>query len=101
MVMTRDTYAKELIRVAEAAFIKNETSVCPHQDCEEHLSVVKQNTFSTRSLFCPVHGRIFQEQELHPYGELDWDHVEVDPDEYEDSNMEDGSNEDFEDEYPL
>ncbi|HUV05023.1 MAG TPA: hypothetical protein VMX94_07940 [Armatimonadota bacterium] len=71
--MTRDTYAKELIRAAEAAFRRNETPQCPHQDCGERLSVVRQSTFSTRSLFCPVHGHIFQEQEETPFGKLDWE----------------------------
>ena len=73
MSMTRDTYAKEVIRAAEAAFHRNEATTCPHHDCEEVLSVIRQNTFSTRSLFCPVHGHIFQEQETDKHNRLDWD----------------------------
>jgi hypothetical protein len=71
--MTRDTYAKEVIKAAEAAFKRNETAVCPHEDCSEFLSVVRQDMFSTRSLFCPVHGHIFQEQETERFNKLDWD----------------------------
>lgn len=71
--MTRDTYAKELIKAAEAAFYRNETPVCPHEGCYEHLSVVRQSMFTTRSLCCPVHGRVFQEQEANPFGRLDWE----------------------------
>lgn len=73
MSMTRDTYAKEVIKAAEAAFRRNETAVCPHEDCQEFLSVVRQDMFSTRSLFCPVHGHIFQEQEVERFNKLDWD----------------------------
>lgn len=73
MSMTRDAYAKEVIRVAEAAFLRNEDVICPHEDCEERLSVVQQSTYSTRSLFCPVHGHIFQEQTIEPFSRLDWD----------------------------
>ena len=73
MTMTRDSYAKEVIRAAEAAFYRNETPVCPHENCTEQLSVVRQSTFSTRSLFCPVHGHIFQEQKFEPYNKLDWE----------------------------
>ena len=71
--MTRDTYAKELIKAAEAAFRRNETPQCPHEDCDQLLSVVRQSMFSTRSLFCPVHGHIFQEQEQNQFGKLDWE----------------------------
>jgi hypothetical protein len=71
--MTRDTYAKQVMRVAEAAFYRNEAVLCPHEDCNERLNVVRQNTFSTRSLFCPIHGHIFKEQEAAPYGKLDWE----------------------------
>jgi len=71
--MTRDTYAKEVIKAAEAAFRRNETPLCPHEDCDQLLSVVRQSTFSRRSLFCPVHGHIFQEQEGSPFGKLDWE----------------------------
>jgi len=71
--MTRDAYAKEVIRAAEAAFQRNETAICPHEDCDERLGVVRQNTLSTRSLFCPVHGHIFQEQTSEPFGKLDWE----------------------------
>ena len=71
--MTRDTYAKEVKRVAEAALYRNESACCPHQDCGEHLNVVRQTMLSTRSLFCPVHGLIFQEQETEPFSKLDWE----------------------------
>ncbi|MHB0912014.1 MAG: hypothetical protein ACYC2Y_01035 [Armatimonadota bacterium] len=73
MSMTRDTYAREVIKAAEAVFHRNEGAVCPHEDCGETLSVVRQNMFSTRSLFCPTHGHIFQEQKLHQFSKLDWD----------------------------
>jgi hypothetical protein len=73
MSMTRDAYAKELIKAAEAVFRRNEAATCPHEDCDEHLSAVRQNTFSTRSLFCPVHGHLFQEQVAEPFSKLDWD----------------------------
>ena len=71
--MTRDTYAKEVKRVAEAALYRNESACCPHQDCGERLNVVRQTMLSTRSLFCPVHGLIFQEQETEPFSKLDWE----------------------------
>lgn len=71
--MNRDAYAKEVINAAETAFRRNETASCPHESCDERLSVVRQNTFSTRSLFCPVHGWIFQEQEAELFGKLEWD----------------------------
>lgn len=73
MSMTRDTYAKEVIRAAETAFRRNEVAVCPHENCNQLLSVVRQSTFSTRSLFCPVHGHVFQEQETERFNQLDWD----------------------------
>jgi hypothetical protein len=73
MSMTRDTYAKEVIKAAESAFRRNEKTVCPHEDCDEVLGIMRQNVFSTRSLFCPVHGHIFQEQEAERYNKLDWD----------------------------
>ena len=73
MGMTRDSYAKEVMKVAEAALRRNEAVLCPHEDCGERLDVVKQNTFSTRALLCPIHGQIFKEQELPPYGKLDWE----------------------------
>ena len=73
MSMTRDTYAKEVIRAAEAAFRRNEVAICPHEGCDQLLTVVRQSTFSTRSLFCPVHGHVFQEQATEHFGKLDWD----------------------------
>lgn len=73
MSMTRDSYAKEVIRIAEAAFRRDEKVTCPHENCDERLGIVRQHTFSTRSLFCPVHGHIFQEQETEPYSKLDWE----------------------------
>jgi hypothetical protein len=73
MSMTRDAYAKQVIRVAEAAFKRNEVVFCPHEGCNEHLSVVRQSVYSTRSLFCPVHGHIFKEQQPEPFSKLDWD----------------------------
>jgi hypothetical protein len=71
--MTRDAYAKAVLQAAEAAFRRNEIPLCPHENCNERLSIVKQRTFSTRSLFCPVHGHIYQEQEEYPFGKLDWE----------------------------
>lgn len=71
--MTRDTYAKEVIKAAEAAFYRDETPMCPHEGCGERLTIVRQSMFSTRSLYCPVHGHIFQEQERNPFGSLDWE----------------------------
>lgn len=79
MSMTRDTYAKEVIKVAEAVFKREEIAHCPHEDCNERLSVIRQNTFSTRSLFCPVHGHIFQEQEGQLLRKLDWEAAEERP----------------------
>lgn len=73
MSMTRDAYAKEVVKAAEAAFRRNETAICPHENCEELLGVVRQNVYSTRSLFCPVHGHIFQEQETETFNKLDWE----------------------------
>jgi len=73
MSMTRDTYAKEVKRCAEAALYRNESAMCPHEGCSERLNVVRQTMLSTRSLFCPVHGLIFQEQEIEPFSKLDWD----------------------------
>lgn len=72
MSMTRDSYAREVLRAAEAAFYNNESPKCPREDCNERLIVVQQKTQSTRSLFCPVHGRIYQEQSA-PINRLDWD----------------------------
>lgn len=80
--MTRDTYAKELIKAAEAAFSRNESPTCPHENCREPLSVVTPDTFSTRSLLCPVHGRIYQEQE-NSYDKLDWDKPAAMSDEFD------------------
>lgn len=71
--MTRDAYAKEVLKVAEAAFGRDEAVVCPHEDCHERLTVVRQSTYSTRALFCPIHGSIFKEQEPAPFGKLDWE----------------------------
>lgn len=76
MSMTRDIYAKEVAKAAESAFNREETTHCPHENCDERLSVVKQGTFSTRSLFCPVHGHIFQEQKLDMSHQLDWEAAE-------------------------
>lgn len=73
MSMTRDAYAKLVRKVAEAAFLRDEVVVCPREDCTELLRVVRQSVHSTRSLFCPVHGHLFQEQETEPFGKLDWD----------------------------
>ena len=89
MSMTRDSYAKEVMRVAEAALRRNEAVACPHEDCDERLTVVRQNAFATRTLHCPIHGQIFKEQEISPYGKLDWEAhehklgSERDDDEYE------------------
>ena len=79
MSMTRDAYAKEVLRVAEAVFHGEETVVCPHEGCEERLSMVKQGVFSTRSIFCSVHGHIFQEQKVEPFSKLDWDKEPAEP----------------------
>ncbi len=73
MSITRDSYAREVLRAAEAAFYNNESPVCPREDCAEILTVVCQSTQSTRSLFCPVHGHIFQEQSMDSLKRLDWD----------------------------
>ena len=73
MSMTRDAYAKEVLRVAQAALNGGETVMCPHEGCDESLSIVKQGVFSTRSIFCTVHGHIFQEQRIEPFSKLDWD----------------------------
>lgn len=71
--MTRDSYARQVLKTAEAAFYNNESPRCPRESCTETLSVVQQNTLSTRSLFCPVHGHIFQEQAMESLKKLDWD----------------------------
>lgn len=76
MSMTRDTYAKQVLRVAEAALYRNEAVMCPHEECEEELSIIRQGMLSTRSIFCPVHGHIFQEQKVEPFSKLDWDEAE-------------------------
>jgi hypothetical protein len=76
MSVTRDVYAKRVLRAAEAAFNRDEVPRCPREDCDERLSVVRQNMFSNRSLFCPVHGHLFQEQEMYPFGQLDWEAAE-------------------------
>lgn len=73
MSLTRDAYAKEVMKVAEAAFRRDEAVLCPHEACSERLSVVTQSTYSSRALFCPIHGSIFKEQELAPFGKLDWE----------------------------
>ncbi|MHB1455761.1 MAG: hypothetical protein ACYC0V_02490 [Armatimonadota bacterium] len=73
MSMTRDSYAREVLKAAEAAFLNGESPRCPRESCTQNLSVVLQNTQSTRSLFCPVHGHIFQEQALESLQKLDWD----------------------------
>lgn len=73
MSMTRDTYAKQVRRVAEAALYRDEAVMCPHEDCDEELAIVRQSMLSTRSILCPVHGRIFQEQRIEPFSKLDWD----------------------------
>lgn len=73
MSMTRDSYAREVLKAAEAAFLNNESPRCPRENCTQNLSVVQQNTQSTRSLFCPVHGHIFQEQALESLQKLDWE----------------------------
>lgn len=80
MSMTRDTYAKEVIRVAEAAFYRNETVKCPHEGCEETLDIVQMSMLSSRSLVCPTHGHIYQEQEVSPFGKLDWEAASNRPD---------------------
>lgn len=72
MSMTRDSYAKEVLRVAEAALYGGESVCCPHEGCEHRLSIVRQGVFSTRSIFCPMHGHIFQEQKIEPFSKLDW-----------------------------
>ncbi len=79
MSMTRDAYAKEVLRVAQAVLQTGEIAVCPHEGCDESLSIVKQGVFSTRSVFCPVHGHIFQEQKTEPFSKLDWNKVPVSP----------------------
>ncbi len=88
MSITRDAYAKEVMKVAEAAFHREEAVMCPHDDCDERLSVVRQNAYSSRVLLCPVHGSIFKEQESAPFGKLDWeshahDFESIDQSEYE------------------
>ncbi len=70
--MTRDAYAREVIKAAEAAFYSDEIPKCPREDCTELLNVVL-NIKSTRSLYCPVHGHIFQEQSRESLKRLDWD----------------------------
>lgn len=72
MSMTRDAYAKEVLRVAEAALYGGESVLCPHEGCQERLSIVKQGVLSTRSISCPVHGHIFQEQRVEPFSKLEW-----------------------------
>ena len=60
--------------------------------------MVRQNVFSTRSLFCPVHGHIFQEQETERYNKLDWDAAKQRYDEqYSDLGIEDDESEEAED----
>ena len=94
MSITRDTYAKQLRRCAEAALYRNESACCPHEDCGEPLNVVRQSMLSTRSLFCPVHGLIFQEQEIEPFSKLDWETASkhatpwTDDEEEDDGNIE-------------
>ena len=73
MSMTRDAYAKEVRKVAEAVLERNETVVCPREDCGQQLRIVQQSTLSTRSILCPVHGHIYQEQRIEPFSNLDWD----------------------------
>lgn len=89
MSMTRDTYAREVRRAAEAALYRNEIVLCPHEGCNERLSVVRQSMFSTRSVFCPVHGLIFQEQKAEPFGKLDWESASRRSAEFADSELDD------------
>lgn len=97
MSMTRDKYAKEVKSVAEAALYRNESALCPHEDCSERLNVVRQTMLSTRSLFCPVHGLIFQEQETEPFSKLDWETASRHATPWTDDEEEDGQVEGIED----
>ncbi len=80
MSMTRDSYAKEVVKVAESAFYRNETVTCPHDGCSEKLTIVQLSMLSTRSLLCPIHGHIYQEQSNEPFSKLDWDGAKDRPD---------------------
>jgi len=76
MSMTRDAYAKQVLRIAEATLYRNETSICPHDGCSEVLQVIRGFAQKTRSIVCPVHGTIFKEQEHEPFSDLDWETAE-------------------------
>ncbi|MDH7481721.1 MAG: hypothetical protein QHH26_07085 [Armatimonadota bacterium] len=98
MSMTRDAYAKEVLRIAEAALYHNEHPVCPHDGCSEILEVIWTFANRTRAIVCPVHGPIFKEQEHEPFSDLDWEAAEARVAQSRlEEGWDDGEDEEFED----
>jgi len=61
MRMTRDAYAREVWKAVEAIHEGQDETLCPHENCEQQLSVLVASVRAGTTIVCPQHGTIFRE----------------------------------------
>jgi hypothetical protein len=61
MRMTRDTYAKEVLRVIESLDEGVDHIYCPRENCESELQVLVSSLKAGAQVVCPDHGIIFRD----------------------------------------
>jgi len=59
--MTRDSYAKEVMKVVESMHHGDGGITCPRDECDERLNVIIANMRNGTTMICPTHGLIFRE----------------------------------------
>ncbi len=61
MRMTRDTYAKEVLRVIKSLDEGVEHIFCPRENCESELKIQVSSLQAGAQVICPDHGIIFRD----------------------------------------
>ena len=60
MRMTRDAYAREVLKAIEAIQDGGDHIACPHENCEHDLIVFVASLRAGTAVLCPEHGVIYR-----------------------------------------
>ena len=61
MRMTRETYAKEVLKRIESVRDGRDEVSCPHEGCEKMLRILLTSVRTGTTVVCPDHGLIYRE----------------------------------------
>ncbi len=59
MRMTREAYAKEVLKTVEAVLEGEKNVCCPHENCDQPLQSLNPSMQAGMTIKCPLHGIIY------------------------------------------